>query len=278
MISLSFASFIKQINLTEAATGITNELWARIMEHIQDGNSWRERLIASAKWNSLAIDPELTRIISEYFREILTSSGFTLDSCVCEFYKTDDANGLYGHAIFNIMNASNTIKKTTEIKVRIGIEVFRMLETDISQLLRGLYHELIHIEQGIKVIKNLGIPKLSETLTPFVWTPVNRVINKVDSFKDAVEYVNDRDEVEAYARDLSLQLFYKYKPDFKLMNPKQQDFFIRTAIIPNIKNEFSPEIRNNVLDNLSDSKTKHKFYILLIKQLTEFATSVALNV
>ena len=274
MISFSYDAFIRKQCLTEVGLGIPNTLWTKVEDYIKDKEVWRQQLITGSKWSDLGSDMGLESILKVYFEHLLVPDNFILASFSLELNKTNAFDGNYGKYDIEVLNASNTLNNNKEIKVRIAIYLFRIIEISAENILRSLYHELIHLDEAIKAIKNVGIDKLTTILTPFQWTDVNSLLNKPEN-KTEFDYVNSKDERNTYAGDLALQLFYKYRQYFKEQNVKEQEYFIRTKIVPNIKNEFSQSIQHNFIDNLLKS---NKFYISLIKQLTALAMSVSINV
>jgi hypothetical protein len=265
--------FIKPINITEMSLGISNDLWKSLENHIGDSEEWFNKLIKTSKWSSQISDATLEAIIKNYFFTLLERNNINLIDLKCNFYKTDEADSIYGKCSYNLLNSSNKLKHIKEIKAKIDIYMFRLLEVNSKDAIKILYHELIHCEELTKALINIGTDKMFNTIPQFEWVSADLVINKKEN-KTEEDYINDISEINAYAGELALQLYYKYKLEFKDRTTKEQDYFIRTKIIPNIKNEFSNSIQVNYINKLIKS---NKFYIALIKQLSILASHVAIN-
>lgn len=274
MATFSYDLFVKKQNLTEAGLGVPNTLWSDIENYIQDPEIWRQNLITNSKWTERASDIGLRTLIKKYYQHKLIEAKFELSEFSFEIYKTDEYDGNYGLFEMALLNSSNKLRNYKEIKVKIRICLFRISEISSENTLRSLYHELIHLEEGITAITNIGMENLTQTLSPFDWISINKVLNKPKN-KTTADYVNSTDERNAYAGDLALQLFYKYRPYFRQQTTKEQEQFINNKIIPNIKYEFSYNIQNEFITNLIKS---NKFYISLIKQLIDLASRIAVNV
>lgn len=274
MKSFNSIMFIKPVNLTEMSLGISNDLWNSIENHIDNVDNWFNTLLTSSKWSAQISDTNLEAIIKNYFYTILERNHINLIDLKCNFYKTNEQNDIYGKCSYELLNSSNKVKHTKEIKAKIEIYMFRLLEVSSKDALKILYHELIHCEEITKALISIGTDRLFTIIPPFEWQNTDTILNRKENKTDE-DYVNDISEINAYAGELALQLYYKYKQEFKDKNIKEQEYFIRTKIIPNIKNEFSNSIQVNYINKLIKS---NRFYIAFIKQLTILASHVAINV
>ena len=273
MKSFNSSMFIKPINITEMSLGISNNLWKFIENHIEDNDKWFNELLITAKWSSQVSDVALEALIKNYFFTILERSNINLIDLKCNFYKTNENNDIYGKCDYKLLNSINRLNHTKEIKAKIDIYMFRLLEVTSNDAIKILYHELIHCEDITKALIHIGADTLYNTIPKFEWVEADTVLNKKEN-RTEEDYVNDISEINAYAGELALQLYYKYKLEFKERTVKEQEYFIRTNIIPNIKNEFSNSIQVNYIDRLIKI---NRFYISLIKQLSVLASHVAVH-
>ena len=269
-------AFIKPKSLTEAAFSIVNKLWAKIENYIPDPEAWRQTVLSGAKWTNNVSDVVLEKLIANHFIELLESHGFTIEHITIALYKNKIHEDIMGSCTVKVLNATNTLKQQKNIKLKIDICIYQLKVLTGKQIFQTLYHELVHIEQDCKALIGIGIEKLSDSLTSFLWTNVDDVLNKAISHND-IDYANSKNEIAPYAGDIAYEIFNKYKQELKNKTEREQDIFIRTHIIPNIRNEFSKDIKNNFVDALSDPKQKHKFYILLVQQLKELASRISNN-
>ena len=272
MTSIGCSDFIKTERLTEMSTNIPNSLWPKIEAYIDLNPEWFENMLSTGKYTYKVHDIEIENIIKIYATIELEKIGVNLDAFSCEFYSHPvDQLQTYGECDLRLLNTSNSITNIKKIKASITIFLYDIIKLEKINTLKTLYHELIHLEEGLKALAGLGFDKLASTLPPFNWIGINDILKKQAPTTDK-EYVNSTGERNTLAGSFALQLYYKYKQEFKQQTIKQQEYFIRTQIIPNIKNEFSPIVRDEFFPQLVKS---NKLYISLIKQLMDLASRVA---